>query len=537
MARAEVRALPPDDPDTLNSMADSCLGRGEIEPALRYYRRVAEIRPQSAKAHTNVGRAEEQVGDQAAAVLCYRRALELQPGSPAAYGRLATLLRQRGEFTEALKLCQRAVALDPARHESYNDLALVLSDMKNLIGATEAFRRSLALKPDFAPTYVSLGHFFFKNGDMQGAADSFCHALKLDSGNLLIHLPLGMALTELGDRAGARACYERARAAAPTCSEAIFYVGLMDLAEGNFAQGWEGYEQRRTGRRLRKAFPQPQWRGEPLEGARIFLYAEQGIGDTLQFVRYVPLVAAREGEVVLAVQKRLHRLLAGTEGACQVITDGDAQPDFQAHCRLLSLPWALGTELQTIPAKIPYVHADPAQVELWRQRLARDSLRIGLAWAGGAQNPHDVRRSIALEQLAPLTRLEGMTFYSLQMGAPAGQLRQLGSRVRLIDLQDEQADFADTAAIVDHLDLVISVDTSVAHLAGAMGKPVWVLLHHAPDWRWMLEREDSPWCPTARLFRQRGPGNWPEVVVRVERELRALAAGGPRAAGNACPQR
>jgi hypothetical protein len=246
------------------------------------------------------------------------------------------------------------------------------------------------------------------------------------------------------------------------------------------------------------------------------------MGDTLQAIRYVPRVAARGGKVVLGVQTRLHRLLDGSEGAWQVIRDGDTPPDFTWHCPLLSLPFAFATDLKTIPAKIPYVHPDPALAEIWRGRLPGDSLRIGLAWAGNAKHPHEFWRSIPLEQLAPLTFLDGTTFYSLQMGPPAGQVKQLGSRAWIIDLQDEQKDFADTAAIVAHLDLVISIDTSVAHLAGAMAKPVWILLDQSHDWRWMLEREDSPWYPTARLFRQSTLGDWRDVVARVERELREL---------------
>jgi ADP-heptose:LPS heptosyltransferase len=213
-----------------------------------------------------------------------------------------------------------------------------------------------------------------------------------------------------------------------------------------------------------------------------------------------------------------------------VIRHGEALPKVDWQCPLLSLPLAFGTELNTVPAEVPYIYADPCPAEAWRRRLPGNSLRIGLAWGGSQLHPHDDLRSVPLELLAPLTRIEGTTFYSLQMGAPAEQIKQLRDRVRLVDLQNEQKDFADTAAIVASLDLVISIDTSVAHLAGAMGKPVWVILSKSADWRWLLDRKDSPWYPTARLFRQSTPGNWQEVVTRVERELRerlqqAMAAG------------
>jgi hypothetical protein len=322
-------------------------------------------------------------------------------------------------------------------------------------------------------------------------------------------------------------CFEQLLKLETDSAEARAFLGLIHLKQGNFRRGLSEYESRwgtPYGLRFRRTFSQPLWKGEPLEGSRILLYAEQGMGDTLQFVRYVPLVAARGAKVVLEVQPRLHRLLAQTPGAAEVICRGEALPEFDWQCPLLSLPLALGTELNTIPAKIPYLYPDPAQAKAWRQQWSENSLRIGLAWAGNPLHPHEFWRSTPLEQLAPLTKLEGTTFYSLQMGAPAGQGKQLGTQMRLIDLQEEQKDFADTAAIIAGLDLVISIDTSVAHLAGAMGKPVWLLLCKSADWRWMLERDDSPWYPTARLFRQSTMGNWHDVVIRIEHELRELVA-------------
>jgi tetratricopeptide (TPR) repeat protein len=522
----QALALNPDDPDTLNSLAESCLGLGKTEQAVHHYRRLTELRPQSALVHTNLGKTLERLGDAQAAADSYRRALALQPDSPEAHCQLAAALRQLDALPEALRLCENALALDPGRFETHNELALVLTDMKNLAGAAEAFRHSVALQPDSALTACALGYFFVKGGDLRAAADSYRRAIELDPHMYLAHFRLGATLFMVGDRAGAWECYERARALNPHFSEVISYMGLLHLLEGNFALGWGEYEHRASALRVRSRFPQPQWKGESLHGARIFLHAEQGMGDTLQAIRYVPLVAARGGQVVLGVQTRLYRLLARTEGAWQVIRDAETPPMFSWHCPLLSLPFAFATDLKTIPAPIPYVRPDPALTEIWRERLQGDSLRIGLAWAGNAKHPHEFWRSIPLEQLAPLTHLEGTTFYSLQMGPPAGQLKQLGSRARIIDLQDEQQDFADTAAIVANLDLVISIDTSAAHLAGAMGKPVWVLLHQSPDWRWLLDREDSPWYPTARLFRQSTLGNWQDVVARVERELRGLVASG-----------
>ena len=521
---SEALALHPDDPETLGRLAESCLSQGKLEQALVHYRRVTELCPQSAPAHTHCALMEERLGDLPTAAKSYRRALALDPGSPQAHCQLAIVLRQLDELPEALRLAERAVALEPGRFESYNTLAIVLADMKKPLASAEAFRRSFALKPDSVLTAVDLGYFFVKCGDIAAAAESYRWAAKLDPNLCVAHLRLGTALTQLGDRAGAWKCYQRAQALSPNSSEIITYMGLLHLAEGNFRRGWGEYEYRESALRARGRFAQPQWRGEPLEGNPIFLYAEQGLGDALQCVRYVPLVAARGGQVILGVHKRLHRLLAKTEGALQVISGDEIPPEFRWHCPLLSLPFAFATDFDTIPAGIPYVYADPSLVEAWRQRLRGKSFRIGLAWAGNPNYPHELWRSIPLQQLALLTSIEGTTFYSLQLGAPARQALELGPRVRIVDLQAEQKDFADTAAIVANLDLVISIDTAVAHLAGAMGKPVWILLNNSPDWRWMLEREDSPWYPTARLFRQSMFGNWQDVVAQVERELRELVA-------------
>jgi tetratricopeptide (TPR) repeat protein len=525
----ESLALPPgdDDADTLHTLAKAYLDQGQITPAHRCYQRLAELLPQSARAHLGLGTALEWLGDWEAAAACYRRALDIQPDSPDIYGSLGRLHCRKGAFREAVEWCRRAVVLAPHRHEIYNLLGYALINAGDYRAAVEVYRRALALKPDSAYSIYGLGYFFERQGDLASAAESYRLVIKLDPRLADAHLHLGITHFLQGDLGKATECFERVREVAPDNTEARTFLGHIHLLQGNLPLGWSEHEYRWSTPhflRDRRKLPQPLWQGEPLGGSRILLHAEQGLGDTLQFVRYVPLVRARGGNVVLEVQTRLHRLLARIPGAGDVIRRGEALPEVDWQCPLLSLPWAFGTELNSIPAQIPYVHPDAAQVEAWGKRLAGNSLRIGLAWGGSPTFPHERWRSIPLEQLAPLTQLEGTTFYSLQMGPQASQVKHLGSRVHLIDLQDEQEDLADTAAIVANLGLVISIDTSVAHLAGAMGRPVWILLHKSPDWRWLLDREDSPWYPSARLFRQSTLGNWRDVVARVERELRELVA-------------
>ena len=523
----QALTLNPNDHDTLNSLAESYLGQGKIELANNCYQRLVELLPESSEAHHRLGKTQERLGEWDAATASYRSALALQPDSPDVLGSLARLQSQQGAYEEAVETCQRALSLDPIQYETLTQMGNALIELGSYGPAIEALRHALILKPDYAPAVIGLGYFFERKGDLASALDSYRNALKLNPQSVTAHTHLGTVYLLQDDLEKATECFEQLLKLEPDSAEALAFLGLVHLKQGKFRPGLSEYESRwgtPYGLRFRRKFSQPLWKGEPLEGSRILLHAEQGMGDTLQFVRYVPFVAARGARVVLEVQPRLYRLLAQTRGAPEIICRGEALPEFDWQCPLLSLPLATGTGLNTIPAQIPYLYPDPAQAEAWRQRLSGNSLRVGLAWAGNPLHPHEFWRSIPLEQLAPLTKLEGATFYSLQMGAPAGQLKQWGSQARVIDLQEEQKDFADTAAIVENLDLVISIDTSVAHLAGAMGKPVWVMLCKSADWRWMLEREDSPWYPAARLFRQSTMGNWQDVVTRIEHELRKLVA-------------
>jgi len=517
----------PDEPDALNDLGGSYLTRGEFQPAVGCYQRLVELRPDSARAHYCLGVAQEMLGRLQAAKDSYQRAIALKPDATEFHCGLARGLYKSGDHQAAVESFERALALDPNRYEIHNGLGLALTDLGRYEAAAEVLRKGLALQPECAQLSASLGYLLDSKGDLISAADAYRRAISLDPKLAAAHRELGLVLFGLGDLAEAKVCFERVRALDPESAEATFYLATIHLLEGHLALGWSEYESRwRTGAglRMRRTFPQPQWKGEPLEGARILIYAEQGLGDTLQFVRYVPLIAARGGQVILEVQPRLKRLFSGIEGACQVLSRGESLPDFTWQYPMVSLPLAFATEMGTIPAKTPYIYPNPALSETWRQRLQGDTLRIGLAWAGSPGHGGDRWRSIPLAQIAPLTNLEGATFYSLQMGHAAEQVKQSQPPPRLVDLQDEQEDFADTAAIVANLDLVISVDTSVAHLAGALGKPVWILLHNAPDWRWFLEREDSPWYPSARLFRQSTHANWQDVLVCVQKELRKLLA-------------
>ncbi len=523
----EALSLMPDDPESLNSLAKAYLMQGQIPLAIHCYQRLAEALPRSALVFHRLGTAQEWQGDWDAAASSYRRALALQPGSPDIYGSLARVQCKLGATGDAVESCRCALALDPDRGEIHGLLGQVLINGGDYAAAVEVYRRALACKPDSAYAVFGLGYLFERQGDIVAAKQSYAEALKLDPRFADAQLHLGITNFLQADWAAAERCFQKVRDLAPDNAEARTFLAHLHLLHGDFALGWNEYENRWNTPhflRNRRKLSAPLWKGEPLEGSRILLHAEQGLGDTLQFVRYVPLVAARGGSVVLEVPQSLFHLLATTEGAGEVIRRGEPIPHVDWQCPLMSLPRAFATELDSIPAMIPYLHPDPSLVEIWRQRFRGNSLRIGLVWGGSPAFPHERWRSIPLDQLEPLTNCAHAVFYSLQVGPLAGQVKQVGEQAKLIDLQSELKDFAVTAAIIANLDLIISIDTAVAHLAGALGKPVWILLHVSADWRWLLDRRDSPWYPTARLFRQSTLGDWRDVVTCVARELEELLA-------------
>jgi hypothetical protein len=335
---------------------------------------------------------------------------------------------------------------------------------------------------------------------------------------------LGLTQVEYGDREAAARSYEEALRLKPDYADAHLNRALLWLLLGDFERGWPEYEWRWRCRGFPKpAFRQPAWDGSPLQGRTILLHAEQTLGDTLQFIRYAPLVRQRGGKGLLVVPPPLLSLLARCPGVDGLAAQGSPLPDFDIHAPLLSLPGLFRTTLATIPAEVPYLAADPQLVERWRREEDRltGAFRVGLVWQGPSKHQWDRQRSLPLERFEPLARLPGVRLFRLQPGPGAEQLRSIGERFPVIDLGSrlDPASFEDMAAVMASLDLIISVDSDLAHLAGALGRPVWLLLPFAPDWRWLLGREDSPWYPTMRLFRQKEPGNWDGVVDAVVGDL------------------
>jgi len=365
---------------------------------------------------------------------------------------------------------------------------------------------------------------------MPEAARCYEHALGIRSDLADARQNLAATLVERGRRHEAIACYQEAVRLNPNSAEAHWSLARLFLQTGDFERGWQEFEWRleHPVMKLKRPFREPRWDGSDLGGRTILLYTEGGFGDALQFCRYVPLVARRGGRVLLECPRQLETLLASADGAEQVIALGKKLPPFDVHAPLQSLPLAFGTGPDTVPADVPYLHPDAKLAANWRARpeIAGCRFKVGLAWSGSRKDMKRNNPNCGLTRFAPLAEVSGVTFYSLQKGDAATETRQPPPGIELIDLTKELNDFGDTAALVSALDLVISVDTSVVHLAGAMGKPVWTVLGWLYDFRWILGREDSPWYPTMRLFRPAQEDDWEEVFRRIASELRKAAAVG-----------
>ncbi len=516
------------DPAALFALGNALWRRGEREEAVATLARAVAIRPDHADARNNLGNALIELGRPAEAVPQYRAALALRPDhAPAAYN-LGNALLACGEPARAEPHFRAALARDPAHAGALNNLGNALRAQGRAEEAAASYRAALALRPEFAGTHNNLGSALLALHRPAEAAACFMEALRLQPDYAEACNNLGGAMLALDRNTEAVALFRRAVALDPDQVQARFGEALALLALGRFAEGWAAYEGRWTDPRFREGmrdYDMPRWTNAPgtsAEGQTLLLHAEQGLGDTIQFVRYAALVRRLGARVVLEVQAPLVKLLRGL--ADQVVAEGDALPPCDAHCPLMSLPLAFRTELLSIPVSIPYLHADPQLRAAWRVALGESTRpRVGIAFSGSPEHPEDALRSIPVSALLPLLALPEVEFHVVQKDITDTDLAALRQAIGIRVHSAALTDFAETAALLSLLDLVISVDTSVAHLAGAMGLPVWVLVQSSADFRWLRGRDDSPWYPTARLFRQARPNSWDSVLGAVAEALRAAA--------------
>ena len=458
------------------------------------------------------------------ALASYDKALALRPDYPEALNNRGVTLFWLNRLDEALASYDKAIALKADDAEALNNRGVVLMELNRLDEALASYDRAIALKPDYADALDNRGSVLRKLNRLDEALASHDAAIALQPECADAFYNRGNALKELNRPDEALASYDRAIALAPDHAEAHWNESLLRLLTGDFERGWPKYEWRWKSKALalrNRNFSQPLWLGaDPIHGKTILLHGEQGLGDTIQFCRYAPLVAARGARVIMEVDESLRDLVSGLAGVSRCVSKGDTLPEFDLHCPLLSLPLAFGTRLETIPSTTPYLLAPAPAVASWAARLAGKARpRIGMVWSGAPRHREDRNRSIALRTLLPLLDVAA-TFVSLQRDVRADDAQLLQERSDILHFGGDLRTFSDTAALISHLDLVVTVDTSVAHLAGALGRPVWILLPFIPDWRWLLDRSDSPWYPTARLFRQAASREWQGVVKHIHAELR-----------------
>jgi Flp pilus assembly protein TadD len=466
----------------------------------------------------------KQGGDLAAAERIYRQLLAADQRNFLALHQLAVILLDRNQGAEALELLATAVELRPDSPDALYNFGLALQATGNHEHALLAYDHAIAVDPKRPSPWINRASSLVALGRYEEAVAGCDRAIALAPHNADAHNNRANALRELGQTEQALAGYARAIAINPNQGRYHFNEGTTRLRAGDFVAGWQKYEWRWRGVIPQRHFAQPQWRGtEPLAGRRILLHAEQGFGDTIQFARYAPMVAARGGDVVLEVQPPLADLFAGFPGVGRVVAAGTPLPPFDLQCPLLSLPLAFGTELASIPASDAYLAAAPARVAHWSVHMPPTAgVRVALSWSGSQTHRSDRQRSIAAAMLAPLIAVPGVQLVGVQKDLRDND-RAFLAETAVLNFGRHLRDFSDTAAVLAMCDLVITVDTSVAHLAGALGRPTWVLLQHAPDFRWLLGREDSPWYPTVRLFRQSELDSWAGAIERVAGELAAFA--------------
>lgn len=527
--------------------------KGNLEQAELACKDILQLQPDNSDVLHLLGVISYQQGKHDLAVQYINKSIEADPCNASAYYNLGTVFRENAQLDEAVDSYKKAINIDPANAASYNNLGIALKEKGLIEEAISCYQKALELNPDMIAVYYNMGSISQEKGQFDDALSYYGRAAELDNRNPAVHNSLGLVLKEKGLLDEAISHYQKAVEYGPdnaafhnnlgialketcrldkavvhfeksfniepndTALNQIFDISELILQKGDLKKGWSLYWKFNDSYWHEHIPNKPMWNGNEVRGLTIVLQSDAGLGDAIQYVRYAPLVAGRGAKVILNCQKETVSLLKNVKGLNKIVTDITLS-QFDLFIPIRRLPLVFGTTLETIPSDNPYIKADPELVRKWKEKIRHDrsKLKVGLVWAAGHG---DRNRSCPLELFSPLSELTGLTFYSLQVGEDAGKAKNPPEGMKLVDYTEGIKDFSDTAAIIENLDLTISVDTAVAHVAGALGKPVWTLLPFIVDSRWLLDREDSPWYPTMRLFRQPSPGNWESVIDRVAENL------------------
>jgi len=537
-ALSKALSLDPKYTDAYYNLGITLQNRGENDEAIEAYTKALSLNPNYAEAYNNIGIALHNKGKINHAIEAFIKALSIHPQYAEAYYNLGNALKNQHKINHAITAYTKAIAINPQYVDAYNNLGVTLKAQGKIDEAIETYTKALSLNPHHAGVYNNFGAALKEQGKIDKAIEIYAKALSLNPQYADAYCNLGNALYDINKVNESIEAYTKALSLNPHHTGASWNQSLALLLSGDLTEGFKLYEYRWETEggleKFKRSFPQRLWLGEEdINGKTILIHSEQGLGDTLQFCRYLELLANQGVNIIFEVQKPLIRLLQDFKGVSTLVEKGSPLPAFDYHCPLLSLPLAFHTSLTSIPTQTPYISVDQSLLDSWKDKLGkRRALRVGLVWNGGfrANQPElwyaNNRRNIPLELIVKLNRAD-VDFYSLQKGEPAESefkrsCHELWSTDNLFNYMDDVEDFADTAGLISQLDLIIAVDTSTAHLAAAMGKPVWLLNRFDTCWRWMLHREDSPWYPTLTLFRQPSFGDWAGVIQRVRDRLDTL---------------
>ena len=473
--------ISPEQPVFFNNLGNVLKEMGQLDRSVQAYQRALEIAPDDAEIHNNLGVTLKEMGQLDRSVQSYQRALEIAPDDAEIHNNLGVTLKEMGQLDRSVQSYQQALKINPQYAEAYNNLGNVLKEMERLDESLQAYQKAICIQPQFVEGYYNIGFFFQEQGRLEESVQAHQKAIQIQ----------------------------------PDYAEAHINLAITFLLQGQLTAGWKEFEWRRYRKR---DFKRPLWDGTPLNGKSILVYAEQGFGDTIQFVRYIDLLSDTNTIIIVACQPELKSLFKSIDRIDILVTKGEDIPDSDVHVPLLSLPYIFNTNLDTIPARIPYLYPN-LKADSVCNLDGNHRLKVGIFWAGRPTHVNDHNRSIDLKWFECLLDIRNCEFFSLQVGVRRDDVKQYRYHHIIKDLGKQFTNFHHTASAILQLDLVISVDTAVAHLAGALGKEVWTLLPFVPDWRWMLDRSDSPWYPSMTLFRQKETGDWSTVFQQIKLAL------------------
>lgn len=518
----KLLSFTPNNTDILTNLGTIEIQLGSLEEAIRLIDKSLKVNSNQPFAYNNRGIALKNLNRLDDALESYNFAIKLKPDYVEAFVNRGIVLRDLKRYNEALSSYDHAIAIDQSNPIAFNNRGNILKDLKQLGDALESYDCAIKLKPNYTEAFVNQGILLRDLKRYNEALISYERAISLKPSNPIAYSNRGNALKDLKRFDEALACYEHAIKLSPGYAEAHWNQSLLYLLIGKYKEGWQLYEWGwKNGQRGKeKILSKPLWLGkEPIRNKTLLLHAEQGLGDLIQFCRYILKLQELDAKVILEVSETLISLIETLSEDLIIIKKGQTLPYFDYHCPIMSLPLAFETTIESIPAAIPYLYVDAVKKTTLNQRLGKKTKpRLGLVWSGSNFHKDDHNRSLLLKQLQPLLQLP-YEFHSLQKEVRVIDMEYLNKSTKIHQHQDKLHDLSDTAALIDAMDLVISVDTSVAHLAGAMGKKLLVLLPFIPDFRWMLDKKDSPWYPTATLFRQQEMGDWNSVILDVIQEL------------------